>query len=290
MPSEQQTPLSEDEEIAILQGGPAYRLGKHVGVVRPGAPRRLLKVVLLLLLTWVPLALLSLVSGNALGDAVKVPFFHDPEVHARFLFVVPLLELAEIMVAVSLATQARHLYEMGIVSEHDKPRFRAARDQAIRPRGVGLPENVQRGAGQCRSCPGSSSGSAKGIRVGNGWARRHSGGLVVHAVSLPVLFFFLLRWLWVFLVWSWFLFQVSRLDLELTPTHPDRAGGLGFIGWGLASFATILMAFSAVVSAAFADEILHRGESLQSLKYHAIVFLVTALVVLHAPYWHSRED
>ena len=34
IPSEQQTPLSED--IAIVQGGPAYRLGKHLGVVRSG--------------------------------------------------------------------------------------------------------------------------------------------------------------------------------------------------------------------------------------------------------------
>jgi hypothetical protein len=102
-------------------------------------------------------------------------------------------------------------------------------------------------------------------------------------VSLPVLYFFLLRWVWVFLVWSWFLFQVSRLDLELTATHPDRTGGLGFIGWGLASFASVLMAVSAVMSAAFADEILNRGATLDDLKYHVIAFVVTALLVLHLP-------
>jgi hypothetical protein len=43
------------------------------------------------------------------------------------------------------------------------------------------------------------------------------------------------------------------------------------------------MAVSAVASAAFADEILHRGESLASLKYDVIVFTVLAIVVLHAP-------
>jgi hypothetical protein len=66
------------------------------------------------------------------------------------------------------------------------------------------------------------------------------------SISLPVLYFFLFRWAWVFVLWSWFLFRVSRLDLELTPTHPDRTGGLGFLGWGLSAFATVMMANSTV--------------------------------------------
>jgi hypothetical protein len=80
-----------------------------------------------------------------------------------------------------------------------------------------------------------------------------------------------------------FLFRVSRLDLELTPTHPDRAGGLGFLGWGLASFAVVLLAVSAVLSGSLAGEILFRGSSLNALKYHVAVFVVLAIVIVHAP-------
>jgi hypothetical protein len=29
-------------------------------------------------------------------------------------------------------------------------------------------------------------------------------------------------------LWFFFLWRVSRLELRLVPTHPDRAGGLGF--------------------------------------------------------------
>ncbi len=128
------------------------------------------------------------------------------------------------------------------------------------------------------------------IRFGSGestWERTDAGitlaGWWYILVSLPILFFFLLRWLWIFLLWSWFLFRVSRLGLELTPTHPDRAGGLGFLGWGLASFALVLMAISAVLSGSFAYEIVHRGSSLNILKYHIMVFVVLAIVILHAP-------
>jgi hypothetical protein len=43
------------------------------------------------------------------------------------------------------------------------------------------------------------------------------------------------------------------------------------------------MAVSAVLSGSFAREIFHRGSSLDSLKYHVMVFVVLAIVVVHAP-------
>ncbi|HTI49990.1 MAG TPA: hypothetical protein VL475_03525 [Planctomycetaceae bacterium] len=275
----------EPMDESLVQGGPSHRLATRLGMADSSARRRLLKVLLVLMLTWVPLALLSLVSGHAVGHSVDVTFFRDPEVHARFLFVVPLLELAEVMVAVSLAVQTKHLVEMGIVPEKDRGRFREAHAQAVRLRDAPLGE----GAVAVLSITMSLvSRLLLGFNAGDSsWEHAVSvmtpAGWWYMLVSLPVLYFFLLRWVWVFLVWSWFLFQVSRLDLELTATHPDRTGGLGFIGWGLASFASVLMAVSAVMSAAFADEILNRGATLDDLKYHVIAFVVTALLVLHLP-------
>jgi hypothetical protein len=43
------------------------------------------------------------------------------------------------------------------------------------------------------------------------------------------------------------------------------------------------MAVSAVMSGGFAYEIIHRGSSLAYLKYHVVVFVVLAIVLLHAP-------
>jgi hypothetical protein len=33
--------------------------------------------------------------------------------------------------------------------------------------------------------------------------------------------------LWKWLLWSYFLFRLSRLELQLIPTHPDGHGGVG---------------------------------------------------------------
>jgi hypothetical protein len=95
--------------------------------------------------------------------------------------------------------------------------------------------------------------------------------------------FLLLRWIWRASVWAGFLWELSRLDLELTPTHPDRAGGLGFLAWGQASFSPVLAAVSALLSGSFTAEVLYSGESLHSLKYHLLVFVVLSLSVSLAP-------
>jgi hypothetical protein len=43
------------------------------------------------------------------------------------------------------------------------------------------------------------------------------------------------------------------------------------------------LAVSTVFAAAFAEEILHHGETLDSLKYHVAAFVVAAILILHAP-------
>ncbi len=277
-------------DFNLVCGGPSSRVAERLGLESVTAPRRFLKVAVVLLVTWVPLALLSLIAGHSIGVPVGeartfVPFFHDPEVHARLLFVLPFLELAQVIVAVSLTVQVRHLREMGVVPEKEWPRYDAARAAALALRRSAWAEGAilvlaYLMALVLRLWMGFSEGESSWERAGSaitpaGWWHM--------LVSLPILYFFLLRWVWVFAIWGRFLYGVSRLDLELTATHPDRTGGLGFLGWGLASFATVLMAVSAVVSAGFAAEIFKGHESLDSLKFHVVAFVAGALLILHSP-------
>ena len=50
----------------------------------------------LVLLTWLPLLLLSIVEGHAWGRSVELPFLRDVETNVRFLLAAPLLILAEV--------------------------------------------------------------------------------------------------------------------------------------------------------------------------------------------------
>jgi hypothetical protein len=283
MPPDLQHP--KPHHHSLVRGGYSFRVARRMGFEPPTTSRRLAKVFVLILVTWAPLVLLSVLSGRAWGPFDSEPLLLAPVVYSRFLFVVPLLELAQVVVESSLGVQMRHFVDSGLVPERQRPEFATAREVVIRLRGA-LPAEV------LIAVLALSIAVAMRVFVGHGnigssWEK--TGATITPAgwwyilVSLPILFFFILRWVWIFMLWSWFLWRVSRLDLELTPTHPDRAGGLGFLGWGLASFAVVLMAVSAVLSGSFVREILHRGSSLASLKYHVIVFVVFTIVILHAP-------
>jgi hypothetical protein len=277
--------MADPDGFDLVGRGPSFRLAQRLGFNRPDRPRRIRKILLLIIVTWAPLVILSLVAGHALGDRVAVTLLRDPVILSRFLFVLPLLALAEVVVAQSLAVQARQLLASGVVPAREAVKLEAAKAEALRLRESVIAEGVILVLALMTAIIARVV-----VRLGAGestWERTREGitlaGWWYIQVSLPILLFFLLRWLWIFLIWSRFLFRVSRLNLELTPTHPDRAGGLGFLGWGLASFGLVLMAVSAVLSGSLAYEIVHRGSSLNILKYHIMVFVVLAIVTLHAP-------
>ena len=67
-------------------------------------------------------------------------------------------------------------------------------------------------------------------------------------LSLPLFQFILFRWYFRVFVWIRFLWQVARCDLRLVPTHPDRAGGLGFLSLTVVAFAPVLLAHGVLLA------------------------------------------
>lgn len=55
------------------------------------------------------------------------------------------------------------------------------------------------------------------------------------------------------------LWQISRLDLQLTPTHPDLAGGLGGFGVAHVALGPLSCALTAMLAASYAERIMHGG-------------------------------
>ena len=268
---------------------PAYRRALVEGFGPANAPRALLKIGALALVTWVPLLALTVPTGLVIGHRVEVPLLKDPGFYGRYLFALPLLIFAEVIVGTSHAVQTEYFLESGLVRPEDLKRYGLVMALWARLRA----SKVVQGAIVLLSYvivigfrtviayrPGASSWERLGA---------HEGRVVTLAgwwcilVCLPLLVFLLLRWLWRACLWAWFLFQVSRLDLELTATHPDQAGGLGFLAWGQASFAAVVAAVSTVLSGSFAAEVLYGGETFGSLKFHLVVFVVLALAFLQAP-------
>jgi hypothetical protein len=102
-------------------------------------------------------------------------------------------------------------------------------------------------------------------------------------VSVPVFQFILLRWYIRILIWFCFLFRVSRLNLHLLPAHPDRVGGLGFLGRSTIAFDPLLFAQGALLSGQIASRIFYNGRSLLTFKLTILGFVLFLVVAILAP-------
>lgn len=102
-------------------------------------------------------------------------------------------------------------------------------------------------------------------------------------VCLPLFRFMLLRAMLRLGVWYYFLWRLSRMDLKLVPTHPDRVAGLAIASEVQLGFIMMAVAFSAVVSAGIAEQIAARGEQLQDHYGTIVVMLLVCAALLIAP-------
>jgi hypothetical protein len=246
-------------------------------------PRR---VLFFALITWLPLAVLSLIEGNPSG--VKLTFLNDVEAQLRFLVAVPVLIAAELIVQWRMQITIMRFVDRGIIRAEDIPRFNAAIEAASRLRNALPLEFVLlifvytfgQWFWRSQSALETASwyGAAHGVHL-----RLTLPGYWYAFVSLPFFQFILLRWYVRLFIWFLFLWRVSRFDLRLLPAHPDRAGGIGFLGVGFYAFGPILFAQGAVLAGLIANRIFYQGQNLLSFKLNVLAFIAIFLVFVLAP-------
>jgi len=98
-------------------------------------------------------------------------------------------------------------------------------------------------------------------------------------ISLPIFQFFLLRWYYRVFIWYRFLWQVSRLRLQLNVLHPDFAGGIGFLNNSIYAFEPFLMAHSFLLSGMIFSFILNSHATLWQFKNEIITWMSILLVI-----------
>jgi hypothetical protein len=91
------------------------------------------------------------------------------------------------------------------------------------------------------------------------------------------------RWLWRLFIWTGFLYEMSRLSLNLVATHPDRAGGLGFLGNAHISLAIFAFAFSCVLSAHVAFQVYFEAVPINTFRALFVVYLVLMELICLGP-------
>ena len=84
-------------------------------------------------------------------------------------------------------------------------------------------------------------------------------------------------------IWARLLWQVSRLNLRLVPSHPDSCCGLGFLGQISYALGPFLMAHSVLLAGFLANRILNEGARLPDYTIEIVVVSVFLYLLALGP-------
>jgi hypothetical protein len=275
-----------ERDFSLVLGGPLYQIFRRAHLSGDHLELLYRRILAFVLIAWVPLLLLSL-KGLLLGRPGRIAFFNDVEVHVRFLVALPVLIYAELIVNERITKVVRRFVERRIVSAEDIPGFDEALESACRLRNsvvieVGLIIFVYifgLWLWQNRVAIDAATWYAG---VGGRWNLTPAGYWYTF-VSIPLAQFVLLRWYFRIFIWFRFLWQVSRLKLNLISSHPDRCGGLAFLGRSSYAFGPLLFAQGAMLAGIVAGRVLFMGQNLKSFELQIAGFIAFFVFAILAP-------
>lgn len=270
-----------------MEGGPLFNIQKRVGLIRQNAPQTKRRAILAALITWLPLLVLSAIQGRAFGHAIPVSFAHDFSTYSRFLLAVPLLLLAENILGPRIAEAAAHFVTSGVVLEKDYQKFDDIVARGLRSRDSVLAEIIIAVLAYAASIIAFKNTA---VHVTTWYAdRTPTGGSLTWAgwwlmiFCTPLFQFLLLRWMWRLFLWFQFLGRVRKLGIQLYPTHPDQAAGLGFVGEAQRFFGILLFAFSIGSAGVMANDILYDKIPLKNFAPAIASYVIIALIIVVGP-------
>ncbi|UOA09372.1 hypothetical protein [Methylobacter sp. S3L5C] len=278
----------QPDDFSLVLGGPLFQFFIRARLTTDTLNLVKRRVIVISLFTWLPLLLLSVLSGDLLGGASKVPFFYDIDAHLRFLVSLPLLLVAEILVHKRIRLIVQQFIERGIIPLKTRPKFEAAIDSAMLLRNSIVIEIflivLVLTVGHFLWSSQLALTAVTWYAVwADGQHRFSPSGYWYAYVSIPVFQFLLLRWYFRIFIWARFLWQVSRLDLHIVPTHPDCAGGLGFLGGSAAAFMPLLLSQGTLLAGQIANHIFYQSDTLLNFKPEIVAFTVFCLILVLGP-------
>lgn len=264
----------EGQSFSLTEGGWFFGILCRLRLARlsPDLIRR--RIAVLLLITWLPLAVLAALSKQA----VNVPFWFDLDAQSRLVLCMPLLIAAEGIVHRRFKLIIDQFMDRKIIADQDQPRFKQIIVSAVRLRNSMTPELLLLAVAVSgifwleRRYIEIPKPTWYAIPADDG-TRLTAAGCWYLFVSLTLLRFLLFRWYFRIFIWYRFCWQIAlRIRLGLNTLHPDRAGGIGFLSGSLLAFFPVLLAHTIALAGTFGGKIWHEGAKLTQFEMEIVVW------------------
>jgi len=267
--------------------GPFHALQQRLGLITSTGLHAGRRALLFAAVAYVPLLLLALLQGYALGEHHQRALLFDFGAYATVVAIAAFV-MMEQSSDWRMQVMVKKLVTQDLLTDADHPRIHQARLVMERRTGAWWVEAALLIAAyvlayrwQFGVVQGIDGGTWVG-RVVDGDFQLTLAGMWSLAVLTPLFLFLLGRWIWRFFTWGLLLRDIARCELRLVATHADRCGGLAFIGQYPKTYTLFMFALSTIVSASVAKQVVYGGANLSSFKFAAlgmIVFLVVCFVL-----------
>lgn len=270
-------------DVSLFRGGLFYRVQLVTRLIeadRWHIPRR---VMFILAVTWLPLVIITgLLNRHELVGVLK-----DYQVYSRIAVAVPVLLIGQMLMEDRFCAIVKHVREAKLVGDEDLRKLDGVLARLRWLRDSPLPELIIVALVFAELAliwqSKVATASAWAVTRSGGVAQLTPAGWYYGLVSVPIYQFLIGLSFWKWLVWSFFIFRLSRMDLKVVATHPDAHGGLGFLGLSPIGFAPVAFALSTVVGGAWRNQILNYGATLASFQMPAIILLVLIFMIALGP-------
>lgn len=275
------------DDFSVVLGGPLYQLYLRTRLARPPLELVWRRIWAFVLVTLVPPAVLSAVTGRLASG--PTPFLLDLT-NLQFVTTLPLLVAAELVVHRRLGEVVPEFVKRNLMAAADRSRFDEIVAGAMRLRNSVAAEVAllllafAGGYWLWRTYASLRVATWYMVPAGGGIGMRLTGaGYWLAFVSLPISRFLLLRWYFRLFVWYAFLWRASRLRLNLNALHADRAAGLEFLAESVMAFAPVLVAQSAFFALVLGSRIWHEGAKLSDFADEIVAVVAFLMLVVLVP-------
>ncbi|MFZ0313661.1 MAG: hypothetical protein WAL85_13215 [Candidatus Korobacteraceae bacterium] len=274
-------------EFSLIRGGPLYRAQQAAGLIAPNRWNHGRRLIFALAIGWLPLVILTALFHPSLLNSL----LRDYRIYARLVIAVPVLLVGQTLMESRFRLIVQHLRAAKLLAPDDLASMDRTITTLVRWADSRLPELLIVALVYVNTAVIWHQRVAQAIGEHWAWAVMGTGS---SAQLTPAAWYFglvsqvLYRLLvgvalWKWLLWTCYLFKLSRLDLKLVATHPDHHGGIGFLGLSPMAFAPIAFAISAAIGSNWREQILSAGAHLTTFKIQGVVLLAVILLMAMGP-------
>ena len=241
--------FSDTHPFSLFEGDLVSRMFAALGMGSYRAGDLVKQSLFLISITWVPLALLAIVAEVHWIQPAGQNFFLDFAAYGQLLIGLPMFLIAERVIDGQTRDAARCFLTTGVLEAGDAVRLHQLNGQVERLRKQLWPDLI------CIVLAYIVTASWVIPELYNDRVTWHAMGSISERQPLtwpgllelgfvgPLTTYWWVRWSWKIGIWSWYLYRLSRLRLNLVASHPDKTGGIGFLSDAQTKFGIVILAY-----------------------------------------------